>query len=97
MTASDLVNPGVEQYYIIKYPVKEKMKPAKILHRLKAQYGEETLSWTCVYDWNNRFSEGCKQVSNLPHAHTQSGCVQCEHLPCQRADSDSEKQVNYSV
>jgi hypothetical protein len=42
--ASDLVIPSVEQCCIIKFLMKEKVKPAEILCKLNAQYGEETLS-----------------------------------------------------
>jgi hypothetical protein len=48
--------------------VKEKVKPAKILLRLKTKYGEEALSRASVYNWYNKFSEGRKEVSNIPHA-----------------------------
>jgi hypothetical protein len=48
--------------------VKEKVKPAEILCRLKAQYGEGTLSCTIDYDWYSKFSEGHKEFSDLLHA-----------------------------
>jgi hypothetical protein len=63
--ASDLITPCVEQCCIIKFLVKEKVKPAEILHRLNAQYGEETLSHASVCDWHNKFSEGHKEASEL--------------------------------
>jgi hypothetical protein len=69
--ASDLVTPCVAQCCIIKFLVKEKVKPAEVLHRLNAQYGEETLSHASVYDWY-KFSEGHNEVSHLPYAHVQS-------------------------
>jgi hypothetical protein len=46
--ASDLVPSSVEQCCIIEFLVKE--KPAEILYRLNAQYGEETLSCASDYD-----------------------------------------------
>jgi hypothetical protein len=60
---SDLVTPSAEQHCIIRILVKEKVKPAEILCRLNAQYGEETMSHTSVYDWYSKFSEGCKEVN----------------------------------
>jgi hypothetical protein len=51
------------------------MKPVGILHGLNAQYGEETLSRASVYDWYSTFSEGRKEVSNLPHALVQHTAV----------------------
>jgi hypothetical protein len=65
--ASDPVTPSVEQNCIIRFLVKEKLQPAEIIHKLYAQYGEQTLSCASVYDWYNKFSDGCKKVSNLPH------------------------------
>jgi hypothetical protein len=51
--------------------VKEKVKAAEILHRLSAQYGEETQSHADVYDWYSKFPEICKEILNIPHAHIQ--------------------------
>lgn len=69
---SDLANPSAEQCCIIKFLVKQMVKLAEILHRLNAQHGEQTLSHTsAVYDWCNKFSDGCKQISNLPQDHIQ--------------------------
>jgi hypothetical protein len=36
----------------------ENLKPADILMRLGAQFGEEILSRTQVYDWSKSFKEG---------------------------------------
>jgi hypothetical protein len=44
-----------------------KVKPAEMLCRLSAQYGEETLSHTVFCDWYSTFSEDCKEISNMPH------------------------------
>jgi hypothetical protein len=73
---SDLVIPSVEQRCIIKFLVKETVKLAEILHRLNAAHGEQTLSYTSVYDWHNKFSDGCKQIFNLPldHVHPTAAC-----------------------
>jgi hypothetical protein len=71
----DLVTPSAEQCHIIKFQVTEKVKPAEILHRLNMQHEEGTLSHASVYDRYNKFSEGCKEVSNLPYDHTWSSVV----------------------
>jgi hypothetical protein len=34
-----------------------------------------------VYDWYNNFSEGCQEVSNLPHAHVQPTAVCNVNIP----------------
>lgn len=57
---SNLALPGVEQRFIIKFLVKEKVKPTVILRMLKVQYVYDTLSIAGVYD------------SNPPHAQIQS-------------------------
>jgi hypothetical protein len=44
------VTPSAEQCYIIRFVVKEKVKPTEILHGLNAQYGEGTLSFARVCD-----------------------------------------------
>jgi hypothetical protein len=67
--AWDLLTPSVEQCSIIKFPVKKKVKPAEVLCRLTAQYGEGILSCVSVCDWYNKFSEGCKEASNLLYCH----------------------------
>jgi hypothetical protein len=43
------------------------VKPAEILHSLKAQYRKEALSHARVYNWYNKFSEGCKEVQVMAH------------------------------
>jgi hypothetical protein len=71
--ASDLVTPGV--FCIIKFLAQEKVKPTEILRRLNALYGVEILSCANVYNWNNKFSEGHEEVSELLHAHIQPRAV----------------------
>jgi hypothetical protein len=38
--------------------LKNKVKPAEILHRLNFHYGEETLPCACDCDWYRKFCEG---------------------------------------
>jgi hypothetical protein len=64
-----LVTPSVEQHSIIIFLVKEKVKPAEILCRLHAHYGEETLLCERACDWCRKFSEGHKGFFSVPHAH----------------------------
>jgi hypothetical protein len=49
--ALGLVILSVEQRCIIRFLVKEKVKPTEILHGLNAHCGEEALSCQNVYDW----------------------------------------------
>jgi hypothetical protein len=55
--------------------VKGEVKAAEILHRLKAQCGEEILSHASAYDWHNKFCDDHKEVSNLLHANIQPTAV----------------------
>jgi len=41
------------------------VKPAEILMRLRAQFGDETLSRTQEYDWLESFKEGWTEVENM--------------------------------
>jgi hypothetical protein len=79
---SDLATPSVKQHSIITFLVTEKVKPTEILHRLNAQYGEESLSHSNVYEWYNKFSEGRKEVLNLLHAHVQPTAVCNVNICC---------------
>jgi predicted transcriptional regulator of viral defense system len=47
-------------------------REGEILHRLSAQYEEETLSRTIVCDCCNQFCGGREEVANRPHAHVQA-------------------------
>lgn len=61
----DLITLNVEHHYQVH---DESMKPKEILHRLNAQYGEETISCAGVWDWYSKFSEA-HEVLHLPLAH----------------------------
>jgi hypothetical protein len=45
------------------------VKPAEIPMRLRAQFGDEPLSRTQVYDWSNSFKEGRTEVENMRRLH----------------------------
>jgi hypothetical protein len=45
------------------------MKPAEILIRLRAQFSDEMLSRTQVYDWSKSFKEGQTEVENKQRLH----------------------------
>jgi hypothetical protein len=47
---------------IVKFLITEKVKPADILKRLRAQFEDETLSRTQVYGCVESFKEGRKEV-----------------------------------
>lgn len=54
----------VPQPIIIRFLTNEGIRPAEILQRLQAQFGEICLQKTQVYDWNNIFVEGQVEVKN---------------------------------
>jgi hypothetical protein len=45
------------------------VKPAEILNRLGAEFGDEIFSRTQVYNWNNSFKEGQTEVENMRRLH----------------------------
>jgi hypothetical protein len=51
------------------------VKPEEVLHKLIAEYGEETLSQASVCDWYSKF-DGHEEVLNLLHTHIQPTIVQ---------------------
>ncbi|KAJ8947424.1 hypothetical protein NQ318_009630 [Aromia moschata] len=51
----------------IHYAVSGRVRPSEILTRLQAQFGDETVSKTQVYEWHKCFSAGRKRVENEPH------------------------------
>ncbi|KFM78737.1 hypothetical protein X975_01817, partial [Stegodyphus mimosarum] len=58
----------VGQRCVIKFLVKEKVKLAEIF-RLQAQYGEQMVSQTRVYEWCKQCCEGQELVINEVHGH----------------------------
>lgn len=58
---------SIAQRVIIKFLAAEGVKPAEILRRLTAQFGEETLSRARVFAWHKQFVEGRDRVENESH------------------------------
>jgi hypothetical protein len=56
---------AVEQRVIVKFITNENLKPAEILTRLTAQFGDKTPSRTQVYDWSKSFKEGGTDVEKV--------------------------------
>ena len=56
----------MEERVVIKFLVNEGVKPADIYRRLKAQYGDETLSRSKTFEWCKRFKDGRTSVSDDP-------------------------------
>jgi len=57
-----VVPSAVAHCIIVKFLTNENVKPAEILMRLRAQFGDETLSRIQVYDWSKSFKEGRREV-----------------------------------
>jgi len=49
------------------------MKPAEILMRLRAQFGDGMCSRTQVYNWSKSFKEGQTEVENIQRCHLLQG------------------------
>jgi hypothetical protein len=60
--SEQVVPSTVAQRIIVKFLTNENVKLAEILMTFRAQFGDETLSRTQVYDWRMSFKEGRKQV-----------------------------------
>ncbi|XP_057658478.1 histone-lysine N-methyltransferase SETMAR-like [Diorhabda carinulata] len=61
------VPPSIAQRIVIKFLAAEGVKPAEILRRLTAQFGEKTLSRARVFAWHKQFVEGRERVENESH------------------------------
>jgi hypothetical protein len=61
----ELVEDGIWPCHYIKFPERQKVKPAQILHRLNELHKVETLSQASAFDWYNKFSKGHKEVQNI--------------------------------
>ena len=51
---------------MMKFLVNEGVKPADIYKRLQAQYGDEMLSHSKIFEWSKRFKDGHTSVSDDP-------------------------------
>jgi hypothetical protein len=60
-----VVPSAVAQRITVKFLFNENVKPAEILTRLRAQFGDETLSRSQKYDWSKLFKEGRTEVENV--------------------------------
>jgi hypothetical protein len=58
MMNEQVVPLAVMQCVIVKFLTDENMKPAKILIRLRVQFGDEMLSSIQMYDQSKSFTEG---------------------------------------
>jgi hypothetical protein len=63
----------VEQCIIVKFLTNQNVKPAEILMRIRAQFDNETLPRTQLYDWSKSFKEGRTEVGNMVSLHLQQG------------------------
>ena len=52
----------IEKRIIIKFLLREGVKPAEILRWLTEQFAEETLSRTQVYEWHKKIHDGREPV-----------------------------------
>jgi hypothetical protein len=65
ITKSEQVIPSaLAQRIIVEFLTDGSAKSAKILARLRAQFCDETLLWTQVYDCSKSFKEGRTEVEN---------------------------------
>jgi hypothetical protein len=63
--SEQVVPSGIVQRIITKSLTNENVKPAEISLRLRAQFGDETLSRTQMYDWSKSCKSNRKEVENM--------------------------------
>jgi histone-lysine N-methyltransferase SETMAR len=61
------VPPAIAQHIIVKFLTNEGVKSSDILTRMRAQFGDMTLSSTQVYDWASKFKGGRETAENENH------------------------------
>jgi hypothetical protein len=54
---------------IVKFLINENLKRAEIFVKLRAQFDDETLSRTQVYNWSKSFKEGRAEIENVRRLH----------------------------
>jgi hypothetical protein len=67
------VVPSAVAQHIFKFLTNLNVQPADILMRLRAQFGDETLSRIQVYGWNKSFQGGRAEVENTRRLHLLKG------------------------
>lgn len=77
---SGLIIYSVGQCCIIRFLVKEKVKPAEIHYELNVQYGKEMLPCSSACGLYRKFSEDCKEIRNLLHVRIQPTAVCCVNI-----------------
>jgi len=55
---------SVEQRINLKFLVHLGKTPTEILKLLQEVYGDDTMSRTCLFEWNRRFKEGREEVGD---------------------------------
>jgi hypothetical protein len=60
---------AVAKCIIVKFLTNKNVKCAEILKRLRAEFGDQTLSRTQVYDWSTSFKKGWTEVENMQRLH----------------------------
>ena len=64
--ADNSVSACMEERVVMKFLVNEGLKPADIYRRLQAQYCDETLSRSKIFEWCKLFKDGSTSVSDDP-------------------------------
>jgi hypothetical protein len=78
--SEQVVPSAVAQRIIVKFLTDENVKPAGILTRLRAHFGNKKLSRTQVYDEDNSLKEGRTEVKNMRRLNLLQGKLWPEFL-----------------
>jgi len=66
LMADNSVSACMEQHVVMKFLVNEGVKLADMYRRLQAQFGDETLSRSKIFEWCKHFKDGRTSISDDP-------------------------------
>ncbi|XP_056636775.1 protein GVQW3-like [Diorhabda sublineata] len=90
------VPPSIAQRIVIKFLAAEGVKPAEILRRLTAQFGEKTLSRARVFAWHKQFVEGRERVENESHDRTPRTSITAGNIDSVRQLVEGDRRLTTS-
>lgn len=84
---------SVAQRIIIRFLVNEGVKPSEVLTRLQAQFGDDTLSKTQVFDWATKFWDGRDRVENENHKQRPATSVNEDNIQAVRELVEGDRRI----
>ncbi|XP_026316211.1 histone-lysine N-methyltransferase SETMAR-like [Hyposmocoma kahamanoa] len=87
------VHPSVAQRIVIKFLANERVKPSEIFTRLRAQFGDTTLSQNRVYTWAREFRDGRERVENESHRRRPRSSLTDENISAVRELIEGDRRL----